>query len=160
MSVTIIVAIGFALAGSYIEFRARKASALVNSAYKNFWFSLVMTGIIGAGVTLLTGPAVGIGAVLGQLIGLATNEFTYKLYDEYIPAMRVRWVMARYKAEGIKRWSANNKQTISDFKTGVKGFFALIAAVFICFGKIIRYTGLALSFIAHPVENTKARLAR
>lgn len=90
MSVTIFVALGFWLAGAYVEYRMRKASSLMDRLYDNFWFGLAATAVVGYGMMIITGPAVGIAAALGQLIGVATNDITFHFFDVTLPRWQAR----------------------------------------------------------------------
>jgi hypothetical protein len=80
MGVTIICALAFWAAGSYIEYRVIKALPWTKAIFDHGLGGIILSITIGILVSWAMGPAAGVGAGLGQLLGLATNKITYETY--------------------------------------------------------------------------------
>jgi len=126
MGVTTTIMIGFWLGSSYIEYRVLKAIPSLKPLFDTALGGILLSIAIGAGVSWVMGPAAGVGAALGQLLGLATNTFTYNLYN------KGGELCQRSKAQynNYVDWKDTHRNHISSamntIRLGLKGIGALI----------------------------------
>lgn len=81
MGTTIIVALAFWAAASFIEYKIIKTIPGLKGLFDNFVFGILISLAIGYLVTIAVGPSFGVGAGLGQILGVATNQSTFNFYS-------------------------------------------------------------------------------
>lgn len=78
-------------AGSLLEYKIVKASPTLKRLFHGVT-GIAISIAIGAGAAFVLGAPAGAGVMLGQLLGLATNDFTFKTYwwleHSALPAFR------------------------------------------------------------------------
>jgi hypothetical protein len=81
MGVTLTVAAVFWLASSYIEYKIVKSFPATRKIIQHPVGGILLSVAIGFCVSLAIGSQGGLGIFIGQILGLATNNFTFQLYS-------------------------------------------------------------------------------
>lgn len=133
MGVTMMVALGVWLASSLIEYRIVSASP-----HLKFFFNglpgIVISVCIGAIVGWAVGAANGAGFILGQLLGLATNQFTFSMYSN-IHKMNVKKKEVVAKVDNFRNTHPSMFAQVRDtFKLGIKTIVGIFLAMIFIIG--------------------------
>lgn len=157
MGVTITMAIAFWLASSYIEYRIIKATTdtplfgWVPRLFETAFGGIVVSVAIGLIVSWIMGPVAGAGAALGQLLGLATNEFTYTMYDNGGKAIKY----SKTKVAETKDFMDRNKPAIQQAQSTIKYGVQALGFVFLVFMFIVGLPARgydAIHKMRHPAQ--------
>jgi len=128
MGVTMTVALAVWLASSLIEYKIVKASPTLKVLFRGIP-GIIISLSIGFALGIFIGAAGGAGFILGQLLGLATNEFTFKMYSTLADwnaraqASKSKW-QARKDAHP-KVWS----EAVQTIRLGFKTIAAVILGI-------------------------------
>lgn len=133
MGVTITVAIAFWAAASYVEYRIIKSVPPMRHVFQHPLGGIIVSISIGIVLGMALGPQVGAGAALGQILGLATNKFTYGMYTTGGRALE----HGRNTYQNASAFMDKNKNLISGAANTVKYGIQVLGAVFLTFMFII-----------------------
>lgn len=143
---TLSLAIVLWLASSYVEYKIVKSSPHLQRYFHGVG-GIIISVVISMALGLLLAPAAGVAVLLAAFMGLASNEFTFKLYSN-LHSLNVKRTNAQHKIK-------NAQHKVQGFKTahptvfheaveGIKAGFKVIVAVFLAiiwiFGLPIRIT--------------------
>lgn len=130
MGVTLTVALVFWLASSFIEYKLIKNFPALRKIIQHPVGGILLSVAIGFGVGWAIGSAGGLGIFIGQILGLATNSFTFKLYTglEQL-GTATKETLATLKTS----WAKNKEaflQVVDAFRSLFKGLFAILKGIF------------------------------
>lgn len=144
MSVTVTIMLAFWLASSYIEYKLIKSFPAGRKWIQHPIGGIILSLIIGAGVSFFVGSAGGVGVFLGQLLGLSTNNFTYKLYSG-LAQVNTAW---KSFAENMKHTWQQNKEAMVTVIESFKTLFRGIASVFMAIIWVLSLPGRIANFFS------------
>lgn len=132
MGVTMTVAITIWLAGSYLEYKVVTGMPFLKPIFRGLPGVLISVAL-GALVAFTLSAPSGAGVMLGQLLGLATNEFTFKFYTKLHQLNERRIVrteqLQTYKAEH----PATFEHVTGTMRGGLKTIgYAALGVVYLC----------------------------
>ena len=123
---TLSLAIVLWLASSYVEYKIVKSSPRLQK-----WFhgvpAIVISLVISVVLGTLLAPAAGVAVVLAAFLGLATNEFTYKLYSG-IDGINER---RRDVTTKVSSFKSSHPTIFREAVEGIKAGFKVITVVFL-----------------------------
>lgn len=160
MGATLSLALVLWLASSYVEYKIVSASPHLER-----WFhgvsAIAISLVISLTLGYLLAPAAGVAVVLAAFLGLATNEFTFSLFDR-LHRMNVKRNAAKARVTAFK---SSHPTLFHEAVEGVKAGFMVITMLFLAivwiFGlpvRIVRWTQAAISHIK-TVYNTRVKTA-
>lgn len=133
LGVTLTIALIFWLASSYIEYKIVKTFPITRKIIMNPIGGIILSVAIGFLVSMAIGAQGGLGIFIGQILGLATNQFTFQLYS----AMAQLNTAVRGLSTDLKvRWQANKdavKTVIQSVKTICRGIATFFRILFLPF---------------------------
>lgn len=133
MGTTVIIALAFWLSASYVEYKIIKGIPALKPIFDNQVLGIVLSIVIGSTVAYILGIPNGIGAALGQLLGLATNEFTYKFFD----TSNKVWYKSKNTKNQAQAFYSQNKKLVNEAVNTVRLGFKALVAIFMVFMFII-----------------------
>jgi hypothetical protein len=128
MGVTMTVAITVWIASSLLEYRIVSAIPALRVLFHGLPGVLISI-LIGSMVAYILSAPAGAGVMLGQLLGLATNEFTFKTFSKMSALNQSRKVqqakVQEFKTEHPQLFS----HAVGTMRGGVKTIIAILLAV-------------------------------
>lgn len=125
MGVTLTVAVVFWLASSYIEYKIVKSFPATKKMIQHPIGGILLSVGIGFLVGMAIGSQGGLGIFIGQILGLATNNFTFQLYS----AMAQLNESAKSLKGDLKDFWVNNKNAMRQLAQSIRTIFHGIAAL-------------------------------
>jgi len=150
MGVTVTVGLLVWIAGSMVEYKIITAVPTLKRLFRGLP-GVIISLAIGAAVAFVLGAPTGAGVMLGQLLGLATNEFTFKFYTN-MARMNVKKNQVTAKANHFKSEHPGLfREAVEGIRAGVKVIVGVVLAIVWIIGLPVRI----VRWVQQGIESTR-----
>ena len=142
MSTTILLALGLWLSGAFVEYKIVRAFPPVEAVFRGLP-GIVISIVISMTLGFFIAPAAGVAVALGATMGLATNEFTYKLFSRLEHANNKRKETITKISEFKSDHPTLFNEAVQGIRSGVKVIVTMVLFIVWIFGlpvRIVRWT--------------------
>jgi hypothetical protein len=147
MGATLLLAIFLWLAGAFVEFKIVRAIPGVAPLFHGLT-GIVISITISMTLGFFIAPAAGVAVALAATMGMATNEFTYKLFSNLESGNRKR----KEVQMKISTFKHEHPTVFAEAVEGIKAGFKVIAAIVLA---VVWLFGLPVRII-HWIQAAKA----
>lgn len=137
MGATMTLAIALWLAGAFVEFKIVRAIPGLAPLFNGLQ-GIVISIVISMTLGFFIAPAAGVAVALAATLGMATNEFTYKLFS-WTERMNIKRKETQAKIAGLRQeHPAVFTEAVEGIKAGIKTIVAIVLAIVWILGLPVR----------------------